>query len=34
MYGVPVLAFCMMANNTIRAEDKPKRNVCDAFANI
>ncbi|MAM00698.1 MAG: MATE family efflux transporter [Flavobacteriaceae bacterium] len=24
MYGVPVLAFCMMANNTIRAEGKPK----------
>lgn len=24
MYGVPILAFCMMANNTIRAEGKPK----------
>ncbi len=24
MYGVPVLAFCMMANNSIRAEGKPK----------
>jgi len=24
MYGVPVLAFCMMSNNTIRAEGKPK----------
>ena len=24
LYGVPVLAFCMMANNTIRAEGKPK----------
>ena len=24
MYGVPVLAFCMMGNNTIRAEGKPK----------
>ena len=24
MFGVPVLAFCMMANNTIRAEGKPK----------
>ena len=24
MYGVPVLSFCMMANNTIRAEGKPK----------
>ena len=24
MYSVPVLAFCMMANNTIRAEGKPK----------
>ena len=24
MYGVPVEAFCMMANNTIRAEGKPK----------
>lgn len=24
MYGIPVLAFCMMANNTIRAEGKPK----------
>jgi len=24
MYGVPVLAFCMMANNIIRAEGKPK----------
>ncbi len=24
MYGVPVLGFCMMANNTIRAEGKPK----------
>tara|TARA_X000001036_G_scaffold200686_1_gene188678 strand:- start:186 stop:1520 length:1335 start_codon:yes stop_codon:yes gene_type:complete len=24
LYGVPVLAFCMMANNSIRAEGKPK----------
>jgi putative MATE family efflux protein len=24
MYGVPVLAFCMMSNNSIRAEGKPK----------
>ena len=24
LYGIPVLAFCMMANNTIRAEGKPK----------
>ena len=24
LYGVPVLAFCMMSNNTIRAEGKPK----------
>ena len=24
LYGVPVLALCMMANNTIRAEGKPK----------
>jgi len=24
MYGVPVLAFCMMSNNTIRAEGKSK----------
>lgn len=24
LYGVPVLAFCMMANNIIRAEGKPK----------
>ena len=24
LYGVPVLAFCMMADNTIRAEGKPK----------
>ena len=24
LYGVPVLAFCMMANNTIRAEGKPQ----------
>ena len=23
LYGVPVLAFCMMSNNTIRAEGKP-----------
>ena len=27
MYGVPVLAFCMMANNTIRAEGKPKNSM-------
>ena len=24
LYGVPVLAFCMMSNNSIRAEGKPK----------
>jgi putative MATE family efflux protein len=24
LYGVPILAFCMMANNSIRAEGKPK----------
>ena len=24
LYGVPVLGFCMMGNNTIRAEGKPK----------
>ena len=24
MFGIPVLAFCMMGNNTIRAEGKPK----------
>ena len=24
LYGVPLLAFCMMSNNTIRAEGKPK----------
>ena len=24
MYGVPILAFCMMSNNVIRAEGKPK----------
>ena len=27
LYGVPVLAFCMMANNTIRAEGKPKNAI-------